>query len=66
MPVEYQCCFCALDIDPSDEIAVRISFRNLWGGEPSQEMFSHSRCAMDRLASSLSPEVPFDVEVFRD
>ena len=66
MPLEYQCCFCALDIEVGDESAVLISFRNLWGGEQSQDMYSHSRCVTNWLGSSLSSAVPFDVEAFRD
>lgn len=66
MPLDYQCCFCALGVDATDKNAVRISFRNLWDGDQSQEMYAHSHCVIERFGSSLSPSVPFDVEALKD
>jgi hypothetical protein len=60
MPMDVQCCFCGRSIDASDAEALRIAVRNLWAGEASQELYSHSSCANKRLKSVLSPMVPFD------
>jgi len=66
MSIDYQCCFCSLRVEPTDESAVVITVRNLWEGEQSQDLFSHSHCAMEEFASTLAANVPFDVEVLRD
>jgi hypothetical protein len=66
MSIEYQCCFCSRGIEPTDQGAVVIIVRNLWEGEQSQNLFSHSQCVTERLASALAESVPFDVELLRD
>ena len=66
MTIEYQCCFCSLGIERIDENAVRITVRNLWEGEQSQEMFAHSDCVTNCLGSELALNVPFDVAGFNE
>jgi hypothetical protein len=63
---KYQCCYCDQGIAKADRAAVRLAVSGLWASADgaAQEMFAHSRCAADRLGSSLSPSVPFDLEVF--
>ena len=66
MTIEYQCCYCSFGIKPTDQTAVAITVRNLWEGKQSQDVFSHSDCAIEKFVSALAEAVPFDVEGLRD
>ena len=66
MTVEYQCCFCEQGVERADQDAVRITFRNMWEGEQSQELYAHLSCAEERLQQVLAPSVPLYLSELKD